>query len=86
MVFSLPQYSVLQRQSIPSSAKVIQEIFVEYMNKIVYFAEVWRDFMDYEPVNFRELFLSPVAFVERYGNDITETEPEEIFGSLKVPC
>ena len=41
--------------------------------------------MDYEPVNFQQLFLSPVAFVERYGNDNTDTEPEKIFGSLKVP-
>ena len=52
---------------------------------IAYFAEVWRDFMDYEPVNFQQLFLSPVAFVERYGNDNTDTAPDKIFGSLKVP-
>ena len=55
------------------------------MNKIVYFAEVWRDFMDYEAVNFQQLFLSPVAFVERYRNDNTDTEPAKVFGSLKVP-
>ena len=67
------------------SAKVIQEIFVGYTNIIIYFAEVWRDFMDYELVNFQELFLSPVAFVERYGNDNTQKEPDKNVGSLKVP-